>query len=69
MFQFVPKVVNTRDSLDHIPIIPVSVPENHPLYTLVYEMAYERHVATVLSEWPEPPGDNYKKSVPGSAWE
>lgn len=61
MFEFVPQVVNNRDSLDSVPIVTLVIPANHPLFAVASEMALQLHLA-------EPPGDNYKKRFPGDAW-
>ena len=69
MYHFNPKVVNTRDSQDDVPIIPITVPEYHPLAFLMHDMRRAIQVAEILADWPEPPGDNYDKRIPGSAFE
>lgn len=68
MFQFRPSVVNTRDSLDSVPLVIIAIPEDHPLLQLMITKAYELYLATLEWEWEEPPGDNYKKMFPGDAW-
>lgn len=65
MFPCNPKVVNTRDSLDHVPVVTLSVPENHPLHVLMQSKAHELHLAAMKWEWEEPTWDCYKKKFPG----
>lgn len=68
MFEFVPQVVNNRDSLDSVPIVTLVIPANHPLFAVASEMGLQLHLASMDWDWYEPPGDNYKKRFPGDAW-
>lgn len=58
---FFPCILNTLDSLDHVPLLLIRVPYRHPLWFAMNEVALH----SIAWEWPEPPGRDRVKWLPG----